>query len=198
MHKPLDCAFTLIEALDVKSQVAARVRASIDIFLLLVREEAPRPFPNGLDFAPAFFFHTIEAHLAHIVVGLGRFFDTDARSMSLPNLRSWATAERLNAELIRSSKHHLKAVSKPVRALMLLRNEVYAHRSLGRTYKETFVAADLKYESLREISDAILASLNDLRSAAGVSALVYPTRPTRQLTTMFARLRSTLDKGPFY
>lgn len=163
------------EALIAKTELAHRVRASCEIFWGLVSKESRDLNGDLIDRARHFFGYTAEAHLAYVVVGLSRFFDTDKRSLSLPNLRAWAVREGFRKDAVRRSKEKLRPVSDRVKRLVDLRNAVYAHRSIDISYREAFLAANLKYKDLFTISDAILGSLNELRLSIGLGESEYST-----------------------
>jgi hypothetical protein len=124
------------------------------------------------------------AHFVAFCVHVCGLFDEDPRANSLPNLfdevfpSSWPSAV----------EDEMKSVRHTLRGVVILRNNLFAHRSRSVSYAKVFELAHVKPDDLRVLCETALSVANAMLRSRGLPTEMFAELPLEYARKMLAEL----------
>lgn len=171
------------------AQLIIRARIFFDIWRSL-RDATMQPsLLDCMNDFPQFFRFAPEAHFAAFVVHIVSMFDRTKETISLHHLReevkaSCPTTLQSTAEI----DELFARVASLVKKTVILRNNLFAHRSATADYSAYFKRADVTPNQLVELTEIALEIANRLLEARGLSPQYFDTLASRHTIAMLEAL----------
>ena len=163
------------EDIDLAGHLAVRARVFLDIWW--VYEGAPtrgKYLPTMNRFSEFYRFEP-HAHFVAMVMYLSQLLEKRRDTLNLPALVERASSAGVPASTIGRAQVALDAANPLASKVMVLRSNLFAHRSANLSYAKVFELADVNPDQLREVSDTSLKIVNLLGEAVGVGEKIVHT-----------------------
>ncbi len=179
---------TLHEKLEKLEQVVLRARAHFDIWSVYAGAGArPRLLPTMNDFSEFFRFDE-HAHQFTFVVHLCQLLDRRAKTINLRTLIGEAHASGYSTQATEKAGS-IAAEMEPIwKKLIMLRSNLFAHRSEQLGWNEAFSRAGVTANEIRRFTEQGLEAVHKLLGATGSHLNHFSDLPERDVLRLFDRL----------
>jgi hypothetical protein len=164
----------LDQRLDLIGQHIVRARLFLGLWFYFEGRNSRRKIFETMDEYSEFFIFTPHAYLVAYVIYTAGVFDKDPKTISLPHLvREVKAAGQLKGEAAEAVAALLVKAKPLAGKVLILRNNVFAHRSARISYNDVFKMADVTHAQHLDLTDMALEIANCLRQARGLPDEVF-------------------------
>lgn len=174
----------LNERLSLVAKLAVRTKIFFDTWWLFENAEERAAIGGVLDEYYEFLRFDQHAHFVAFCVHVCGLFDQDPRANSLPNLFEELFPNSSPSEL----ETQLKSTRKTLRSVVILRNNLFAHRSKSVSYKRAFELAEVTANELRTLCETSMSVANAMLASRGLPAEEFAALPLEHARRMLAAL----------
>ncbi len=168
----------LREDIDLVGHLAVRARVFLDIWWIYEGAPTRGKYLEAMNRFSEFYRFDPHAHFVAMVMYLSQLFESRSDTLNLPFLIQKASSEGITVAVIDQARSVLEAARPLVSKLMILRSNLFAHRSAKLSYAEVFDLAEITADQLRDLSGSSLRVVNLLGRAVGVGEkLVHALSP---------------------
>lgn len=179
----------LDERIELAAELIKRARIFYDIWWFYEEEDTRSKNLYTMNRYSAFFRFDSYAHLASLIVHLAGLFECRGNTINFNALIKEAIASGLFAtEAIDRVREKITEVQDISSKLVILRNNLFAHRSASLSYKDAFSKADLIANQLRDITATGLQIANLLLLARGLPEQFFYEPPRRHIEALLCDL----------
>jgi hypothetical protein len=157
------------EKVEIASRLAISARVFFDVWWCYEGPTRKGIFEK-LDVFPTFFEHDSHANFVSFVAHLAALFENRSATINIESLLGEAGSQGLAGETLKELKSKLfnaKDVSKKV---IILRSNLFAHRSSKLTYEEVFDLAEINRDQISELMQTSFEILEPLANHCSVQA----------------------------
>jgi len=182
------------EDADLAGHLAVRARVFLDIWWVYEGATTRGKYLATMNRFSEFYRFDPHAHFVAMVMYLSQLFELRGDTLNLPSLLENAPSAKVATPVAEQGRSILEAVKPLVAKVMILRSNLFAHRSAKLSYAEVFDLAKVTADQLRELSDAALRIANLLGDAAGVGEkIVHDLSPAHAEAVLKALANSHAD-----
>lgn len=179
----------LDERIDLAAKLITRARIFYDIWWFYEGEDTRSQNLYTMNRYSAFFRFDSHAHFVSLVVHLAGLFECRKDTINFNTLIKEAIASGLFAtEAIDSAREKITKIQDISSKLVILRSNLFAHRSGSLSYKDAFSKADVTANQLRDITAAGLQIANLLLLARGLPEQFFYEPPRRHIEALLCDL----------
>jgi hypothetical protein len=173
------------ERLETVGELVVRTRIFYDLWWLYENVETRPQILDKMNHYPEFFRYDSHAHFVAFVVHLAGLFETRGDTINLPALQSELTGAGLLDAAAAAKTGAILAEAKPlVPKVMILRSNLFAHRSSSLSYAKAFELADVTANQLGHLCDLSLRLVNCLLIARNLTDRISHTISRAHLKAM--------------
>jgi|GEM_PF-1262925 len=182
------------EEVDIAGHLAVRARIYLDIWWVYEGVPTRSKYLMVMSQFSEFYRFDSHAHFVAMVMYLSQLFEPRNDTLNLPRLLESASSFEDARPVAGQALSILKAVKPLVSKVMILRGNLFAHRSAKLSYAEIFDLADVTADQLRELSDAALHIVNLLGKVAGIGEkIVHSISPAHTEAVLQVLVSSRAD-----
>lgn len=176
---------TLDERLKLAGQLVARARIFFDVWWFYEGDQTRPGILDAMNEYPEFFRYDGHAHFVAFVVHLAGLLETRSDTVNFDALIREAAETGALEDTLTSKAEAALAPLKPLRrAVMILRSNLFAHRSSSMTYAEAFKTAAVTPNELRTGTESLLSVVNLLLRSRGLPEQSFNEASQRHLREM--------------
>jgi len=175
--------------LDTLVQLVLRARCFFDFWW--VYEGAPTRSKNldAMNQYSEFFRFDTHAQQVAYTIYLCQLFESKPKTLNISSVLREAKARGLAQSNIASVEQLLKEAEPIARKLVIIRSNLFAHRSLSLDYKTAFDKAAITPNEIRRLCDIALEAVNSLSVALGQDQCEFSELPTEDLSRLLKDIR---------
>lgn len=158
------------ERIETAGHLVVRARIFYDVWWLYEGAETRPQIIDSMNKFPEFFRYDSHAHFVAFVVHIAGLFESREDTINLPMLVSELAVSGVSvteAESLISEAHPF--ISK----VMILRSNLFAHRSAALTYEKAFEKANITANQLGHLCELALRIINCLLLARGLEEKLF-------------------------
>jgi hypothetical protein len=155
------------EDVDLAGQLAVRARVFLDIWWIYEAVHTRGKYLATMNRFSEFYRFDSHAHFVAMVMYLSQLFEPRDDTLNLPSLAQKASSGGVAQSVTEQARLALDAARPLISKVMILRSNLFAHRSAKLSYAEVFDLAKVTPDQLRELSDFALRIVNLLGEAVG-------------------------------
>jgi hypothetical protein len=176
--------------LDILVQITLRARCFFEFWW--VYEGAPtRPkYLDAMNQYSEFFRFDTHAHQVAYTIYLCQIFESKLNTLNIRGLLKEAKARNLSEHSIASVEQLLQEAEPILKKLVIIRSNLFAHRSLSLNYKTAFHKAAITPNQIRRLCEIALEVVNLLRIAFGQDELSFTDLSTEDLTRLLEAIKT--------
>jgi hypothetical protein len=179
---------------DLAGHLAVRARVFLDIWWVYEGEPTRKKYLATMNRFSEFYRFDPHAHFVAMVMYLSQLFEPRGDTLNFPSLLKSAPSAEVATSVTEHGLSILDAANPLVSKVMILRSNLFAHRSAKLSYAEVFELAKVTADELRELSDAALRIANVLGEAAGAcEKIVHVLSPAHTEGVLKALASSDAD-----
>jgi hypothetical protein len=149
------------DRLDCAAQLVKRARIFYDIWYFYEGEDTRPLILDTMNLYSEYFRFDVHAHFVSLIVHLAALFEVRQKTINFPGLIQEAEASILVSSAAIHEAKTLLAQAQPLRAkVVILRSNLFAHRSASLAYDETFRKAAITPNQLRDLTELGLTIAN--------------------------------------
>jgi hypothetical protein len=168
-----------------------------EIWWVLKSDESRPKYVNVLNRYHGFFSAAINAHFVAMLMALYRIYETRDDTHNFPSLLERLEVDRaVGEDLIRSLRLQHKTLKPLWVKVSILRNDVFAHRSVTLDTNAAFAKAGATGNELKELVEKTKAMLNELTGSLRDSMHAFNLTATRDTIRMLEDLKNKRASGP--
>ncbi|MHB8697735.1 MAG: AbiU2 domain-containing protein [Sulfuricaulis sp.] len=180
------------ERLETAGDLVVRARIFYDIWWLYEGADTRPQIIDAMNHYPDFFRFDSHAHFVAFVVHLAGLFETRKDTINLPGLVSeLAESKLLEPSTVVEAESILSEAMTLIPKVIILRSNLFAHRSGSVSYAEAFRKADVTANQLGDLSSLSLRLVNLLLLARGLEDQIFHTVPRAYLKAMLDAIAKT-------
>ena len=170
--------------LDTLIQLVLRARCFFDFWWIY--EGAPTRAKNldAMNKYSEFFRFDPHAQQVAFTVYLCQLFESKPKTLNINGALREAKARNLPQNTIAEVEHLLQEAEPIVKKLVIIRSNLFAHRSLSLDYKTAFEKADITPNQIRRLCEIGLNTVNLLRVVLGQDQYEFSDLPTEDLSRL--------------
>lgn len=172
------------ERIELAGQLAMRARIFYDLWWLYEGADTRPQILDTMNAFSEFFRFDSHAHFVAFVVHIATLFERRSDTVNLPVLIGEVDALASTVEAMTEAKHLVEQVQPLASKVVILRSNLFAHRSASLSYAEAFRKAAVAPNELRTLADAALRVVNCLRAARGREGQGFDDLSRRHLAAM--------------
>jgi hypothetical protein len=176
--------------LDTLVQLVLRARCFFDLWW--VYEGAPTRLKNldAMNQYSEFFRFDTHAQQVAYTIYLCQLFENKPKTLNITGALSEAKARSLPKDNIAIVEQLLQEAKPIVRKLVIIRGNLFAHRSLSLDYKTAFAKAAITPNQVRRLCEIGLEAVNSLRVALGQAKYDFSELPALDLSRLLKDIRT--------
>ena len=164
------------ERLEIAGELVVRTRIFYDLWWFYENIETRPQILGAMNHYPEFFRFDSHAHFVAFVVHLAALFERRNDTINLPVLKAeLEEAGALESATAASAEAILNEAKPLIPKVIILRSNLFAHRSASVSYAQAFELADVTANQLGHLSDLSLRLTNCLLLARGLKDRVFHT-----------------------
>jgi hypothetical protein len=180
------------DRLKLAGQLVGRARIFFDVWWFYEGDQTRPAILDAMNEYPEFFRYDSHAHFVAFVVHLAGLLETRSDTVNLEALISEATATNALPGTLTSQTEPVLVGLKPLRrAVMILRSNLFAHRSSSMSYAEAFKTAAVTPNELRRGTESLLSLVNLLLRSRGLPEQSFNEASQRHLREMLNAIEKT-------
>jgi hypothetical protein len=173
------------ERLETAGELVVRTRIFYDVWWFYEGVETRPQILDAMNHYPEFFRFDDHAHFVAFVVHLAGLFENRDDTINLPGLLlELAEAKLLEPEANTKAESILNEAKPLIPKVMILRSNLFAHRSGSLSYAKAFEKADVTANQLGYLSGLSLRLINCLLVVRGLKDRVFNTLSRAHLKAM--------------
>jgi hypothetical protein len=158
----------LDDRLETAAQLAKRARIFYEIWWYYEGAQTRSQILDTMQAYSEFFRFEPHAHFVSAVTYLAGLYESRGNTINLSQLIREAEAAGVDKAAIDKAQGLMTASAGLVSKVMILRSNLFAHRSASLSYEDVFRKAELKPDQLGELADTALNVANTLLLARGL------------------------------
>ena len=182
-----------LQKIETLSQLIVRSRVFFDLWWIYAGADTRNQIIGAYRRWSEFFRFDEHAHFVSCVVHVSAIYETRRDTINLGTVvadcRSIVHSEKERAEIDGKYEDGKRIAAK----VTILRNNLFAHRSLKVGFNEAFQKAGLKPEELRQATEFALGAVNVLRSTLGLPHSHFNDFSKAHLKAIMDPLTKTID-----
>jgi hypothetical protein len=180
------------DRLKLAGQLVGRARIFFDVWWFYEGDQSRPAILDAMNEYPEFFRYDSHAHFVAFVVHLAGLLETRSDTVNLEALISEATATNALPGTLTGQTEPVLVGLKPLRrAVMILRSNLFAHRSSSMSYAEAFKTAAVTPNELRRGTESLLSLVNLLLRSRGLPEQSFNEASQRHLREMLNAIEKT-------
>lgn len=173
------------EQLETAGDLVVRTRIFYDLWWFYEGAETRPQIIDAMNHYPEFFRFDSHAHFVAFVVHLAGLFERRDDTINLPGLLlELAEAKLLEPEAAAEAESILNEAKPLIPKVIILRSNLFAHRSASLSYAKAFEKADVTANQLGHLSNLSLRLVNCLLIARGLKDRIFHTLSRAHLKAM--------------
>lgn len=166
------------ERLETAGQLIVRARVFYDIWWFYESAETRPTIIDTMKEYSEFFRFDPHAHFVSFIVHIAALLEKRNDTITLPSLANEMKASGLISTQEAAKADALLGQATPLASkVVILRSNLFAHRSAALSYSEAFKTADVTPNELRDLTDIALKIVNCLLIVRGLKDHVFNTLP---------------------
>lgn len=162
------------------AQLATRTRVFLDIWWYYEGPTRKDILPS-LNLYSEFFRFDPHAHFVSFIVHIAALFESRNDTINIPSLLIEAATFGIKQKAVERMQSQLQATSAVVPKSIILRSNLFAHRTANLSYDEVFKTANVTPDELRALSNSSIEILGELAERVGVHVPFVNDEPTNHL-----------------
>jgi hypothetical protein len=179
----------LADKLSRLGQLIMRARSHYEIWWVYKGETRPGIIDIMNRYVDFFRFDE-HAHFVALIMYLGQIFERRRKVISLPSVVDQATLEGVDARALDAARKLLDDARPIWQKTVVLRSNLFAHRSASVSYAEAFTKAQLKPDELRDLTQFGLAVVNTLAAAVQIDGFEFVSHSREDMLRLMGALGS--------
>jgi hypothetical protein len=163
----------LSDRLKLSGQLAVRARAFYELWRAHQSDAMPERQRYTYDFYSQYFVFNSHAHLVALIVHIGMLYDVDRQTIGLKNLIEEIRKQSIASPKIAEAESLFQQMYPFARKIMVLRGNVFAHRSATLSYKDAFKKAAITPNQIGDLIDGSLQISNKLLVALDMEEQIF-------------------------
>lgn len=155
----------LEQKLDILVQLVLRARIFFDLWWIYESSQTRPKYLPAMNRYPEFFRFDSHAQEVAYTIYLCHIFEDDSKTLNIPNVVKEAKARGLSAGYITVAEKALKDGLPIWKKLVIIRSNLFAHRSASLSYSGAFKKASITPNEIRRLAELGLEAINSLRTA---------------------------------
>jgi hypothetical protein len=157
------------ERVAIAVQLAIQARIFFDLWWLY---EGPTREGNleNLNVYPEFFRFDSHAHFVSYIVHIAALFESRSNTINVPLLVDEAEHNGIYKGTVNKLRKQLSSSDDLIKKAIILRSNLFAHRSPALTYAEIFRLAEVNADQLRSLADLSFSVLGTIADDLGVQS----------------------------
>ena len=182
---------TLNQKLDILIQLVLRARTFFDLWWIY--EGAPtRPkYLSAMNCYSEFFRFDSHAQQVAYTIYLCQIFEEHPKTLNIMNVVKEAKNRKLSTSYIAMAEKALQEGLPIWKKLVIVRSNLFAHRSASLSYKKAFEMASITPDEIRHLAELGLDAINSLRIAIGQRDYEFSTLPGEDLKGLLDEIDSS-------
>jgi|SRR6266496_2636470 len=190
---PMPRLLPIDERLERAAQLVVRTRIFYDLWLYFEDKHPPAIFDVMEDFSEFFRFEP-HAHFVAFVVHIAALFEKRRDTINLPSLaKEMKAANLISAQGATEVDALLSQAEQLASKVIILRSNLFAHRSATLSYADAFKKAAVTSNQLRDLTETALKIANRLLVVRGLSDHFFNPLPREHAEAMLTAL---MQKNP--
>jgi hypothetical protein len=176
--------------LDTLVQLVLRARCFFDFWW--VYEGAPSRQKNldAMNQYSEFFRFDSHAQQVAYTVYLCQLFESKPKTLNIAGALKHAKDRSLPQDRIAAVEQLLQEAEPIVKKLVIIRSNLFAHRSLSLNYKTAFTKAAITPNQIKRLCEIGLEAVNSLRVTLGQDQYGFSELPTEDLSRLLKDIRT--------
>jgi len=179
------------ERLEIAGHLVVRTRIFYDVWWFYEGSDTRPEIIDTMNDYPEFFRFDSHAHFVAFVVHLAGLFEGRDDTVSIPALVSELASSNVVSGDIVEAESLLNEARPLIPKIIILRSNLFAHRSASLTYAKAFEKADITANQLGHLSELALRIVNRLRLARGLVEKFFHTLSRSHVEAMLNALAKT-------
>ena len=182
---------TLEQKLDILVQLVLRARTFFDLWWIY--EGAPtRPkYLPAMDCYSEFFRFVSHAQQVAYTIYLCQIFEDRPKTLNIMNVVDEAKNRKLSTGYIATAEKALQEGLPIWKKMVIVRSNLFAHRSASLSYKRAFEMASITPDEIRHLAELGLEAINSLRTGIGQKNYKFSTLPGKDLKGLLEEIDSS-------
>lgn len=179
---------TLEQKLDILVQLVLRARTFFDLWWIYEGVETrPKYLPAMKRYSEFFRFDSHALQVAYTIY-LCQIFEDRPKTLNLKNVVNEAKTRGLSTDYITAAEKVLQDGLPIWKKLVIVRSNLFAHRSASLSYSRAFEMAAIAPNEIRRLAELGLEGINSLRTALGQQDYVFSTLPGKDLRKLLEEI----------
>ncbi|MBX3650159.1 MAG: hypothetical protein KF771_02140 [Burkholderiales bacterium] len=177
------------ERLDTAGHLVIRARIFYDVWWLYEGADTRPKIIHTMNHYPEYFRFDSHAHFLALVIHLAALFERRDDTINLPSLLAeLATSNLAPTATVTEVQEILEEAAPLAQKTIILRSNLFAHRSASLSYAKAFEKADVTANQLGYLCELALQIVNQLLLARGLDERLVHTVPRSHAESMLRAL----------
>ena len=171
----------LEEKLDILIQLVLRARTFFDFWWIYEGAPTRTNYLPAMNRYSEYFRFDSHAHHVAFTIYLCQIFEDNQKTLNIINAVKEAKDRGLSATHVETAEAAIQEGLPIWKKLVIVRSNLFAHRSASLSYSEAFKKASLSPNEIRRLSELGLKGVNSLRTALSQKEYEFSTLPGNDL-----------------
>jgi hypothetical protein len=178
----------LEQKLDLMVQLVLRARTFLDLWWVYEGKPTRGKYLPAMNLYPEFFRFDSHAHQVAYTIYLCQLFEKHPKTLNINNVLKEAKARGVSGGNLAVAEKALQEALPIVKKLVILRHNLFAHRSGSLSYADAFKKAAVTPNQIRRLTELGLEAINSLRTALGQTDFEFSTLPHTHLEELLEEI----------
>ena len=179
----------LEKKLDILVQIVLRARAFFDFWWTYEGLETRQKYLPGMNNYSEFFRFDVHAHQLSYIIYLCQIFESRTKTLSINNVLKEVQDRGISDRNIVEAQRVLQEGTPIYKKLVIVRSNLFAHRSASLNYPEAFSMASVNPNDIRRLTELALEATNLLRLALGLETQEFSTLPKNHIEKLLKEIQ---------
>ncbi len=178
----------LEQKLDILAQIVLRARTFFDLWWIYESSQTRPKYLPAMNRYSEFFRFDSHAHEVAYTTYFCQIFEDHSKTLNIPNVMKEAKTKGLSADYITVAEKALKESLPIWKKLVILRSNLFAHRSASLSYSQVFKKASITPNEIKRLAELALEAINSLRAALGQRDYEFGILPREHLKELLKEI----------
>lgn len=180
----------LEQKLDILIQLVLRARTFFDFWWTYEGVETRQKYMPGMNNYSEFFRFDTHAHQLSYTIYLCQIFENHPKTLNINNVLEEAQDRGVSRRYLAEAERAFQEGVPIWKKLVIVRSNLYAHRSASLEYSRAFEKASITPNEIRRLTELGLEAINHLRIALGLEIYEFSTLPKNDIERLLQKIRS--------
>jgi len=176
--------------LDTLIQLVLRARCFFDFWWVYEGAPTRRKNLDAMNQYSEFFRFNAHAQQVAYTIYLCQLFEIKPKTLNIAGALKQAKDRSLPQDSITAVEQLLQEAKPIVKKLVIIRSNLFAHRSLSLNYKTAFAKAAITPNQIKRLCEIGLEAVNSLRLTLGQDQYGFSELPTEDLSRLLKNIRT--------